>query len=531
MSACVPADHEERILILAPTQGDAGVIRRVLDGHGLQGLICENLTDFIQALETGAAVAVIACEALEAARIAELVNTLQAKPTWSALPVVILTETEALDRADPRLLGLLEQLPSVSLLERPLRPLTLVSVLRSALQGRRSQYVVRDLLAQTRQDVELRDRFLALLGHELRNPLAPLRYAVESLRFQVDEKSPLHPELNLIDRQVTQLNHLVDDMLDAARVAAGRIALARRPMPLAGALEEAVESVHPLIQERQQRLSLVLPEAGVMLNADHKRLVQVFTNLLRNATQYTPEGGSLRVVVEPEAETVWIHFRDSGIGIDSDTLPRLFDVFARVRQERHEFKGLGLGLPLVKRLTELHDGSIRVSSPGPGQGSEFSLRLPRLVIGDQPEPAPAPDPGLWRSLRILVVDDEPAGADALAELLARLGHQARAVYDGHQALDALPDWQPQLMLVDLSMPGLDGYSLARQLRRMPLNQQPWLVALTGLSQTEADRQETVFDGYLMKPIGLTTLKSLLAQAEGWQRDSASRARYPGPDTG
>ena len=510
--------NEERILILAATQGDAGVIRRVLDGYGLQGLVCEDLGVFLDALAGGAGVAVIACEALAAAQIPALVEVLETMPAWSTLPVVVLTEAEALDRTEPRLLALLEQLPNVTLLERPLRPLALVSVLRSALQGRRSQYQVRDLLERARQEVELRDRFLALLGHELRNPLAPLRYAVESLHLQVGQDSPLHPELTLIDRQVTQMNYLVDDMLDAARVAAGRITLERRPIPLASALEAAVEALQPLIDGRQQRLSVALPEAGVMLEADHGRLVQVFTNLLRNAAQYTPEGGTLRVVVEPDGDTVWVHFRDSGVGIDEDTLPWLFDVFARGRQERHEFKGLGLGLPLVKQLVELHDGSIRVNSAGPGQGSEFSLRLPRLVKTDATETVPVPTPDLHRSLRLLVVDDEPAGADALVALLGRLGHQARAAYDGYQALDILPDWQPALMLVDLSMPGLDGYSLARQLRRMPPKQQPWLVALSGLSQAEADQEQGLLEGYLMKPIDLSTLKALLARVEGWQRD-------------
>jgi len=372
--------------------------------------------------------------------------------------------------------------------------------------------VTQDITARKRAEEALReadrrkDEFLATLAHELRNPLAPIRAAVHIFKAKESNDSQLTWIRQVIDRQVSQMARLLDDLLDLNRVSRGKIELLRGRVALASVLENAVETSGPLIVERDQRLALSLPEGPVHLDGDALRLAQVFSYLLNNAAKYSLPGGRIDVSAAVHGDEVVVSVTDAGIGIAPEMLPHVFDMFAQADPAGAGAQsGLGIGLSLAKGLVELHGGAIRAHSDGPGRGSRFEVRLPRASGEAAPSPATAGAgdaiaPG--GSRRILVVDDIRDNADMLGTLLRSNGHDVRVVYGGAEALGAAETFRPELALLDLGMPGMDGYETCRRMRETSWGREMYLVALTGWGQAE-DRsrtRDTGFDGHLVKPV-------------------------------
>ncbi len=322
-----------------------------------------------------------------------------------------------------------------------------------------------------------KDEFLAVLAHELRNPLAPIASGLELLRRPDGGPERTERVLGILERQTRQLARLVDDLLDLSRITRGKIELRRRRVSLADVIESAVETSRPALDKAEQTLEIELPAEPIPLDADPTRLAQVFSNLLNNAARYSSPGGRVRVSAERRGDEVEVTVADTGAGLEPEMVERIFDVFVQGEEERRRPRsGLGIGLTLVRSLAELHGGRVEAKSDGLGRGSEFTVRLP-AASGALPEGEavarggeafhPLPPLGNGARLRVLIVDDNRDAADALCELLEILGHEARAVYDGDAALAAVAEVPPHVVLLDLGMPGLDGYETARRLRQGP----------------------------------------------------------------
>jgi CheY-like chemotaxis protein/two-component sensor histidine kinase len=365
-----------------------------------------------------------------------------------------------------------------------------------------------------------KDEFLATLAHELRNPLAPIRNAVQILLFKESDDPELRWSRDVIDRQVQQMARLLDDLLDVSRISHNKLELRRELTNLSTVVQSAVETSRPLIDAGKHTLTVSLPREPVHVDADPVRLAQVFSNLLNNAAKYTERGGHLRIDAHRAGDHVVVSVKDDGIGISADTLPRIFDMFSQERGvlERSQ-GGLGIGLALVRGLVELHGGTVIAKSAGLDRGSEFVVSLPSFVPPAVEAPIRDGEEAVGRRHRILVVDDGRDSADSLALLLAMKGHDVRTAYDGEQALEAARDDAPNVVLLDLGMPKLNGYDVCRVIREEPWGKDMIVIALTGWGQ-ETDRrgtEEAGFDHHLVKPVDPDTLgevlDSLAAQRE------------------
>ncbi len=372
------------------------------------------------------------------------------------------------------------------------------------------------LYAELKETDRRKDEFLATLAHELRNPLAPIRNILHLLR-EPGGDGPREAERAMAERNVVHLARLIDDLMDVARISRGKIELSRQEADLATIVNQAVETARPLIDERRQGLTVTMPEGRIGLEADPTRLEQVFWNLLNNAAKYTSPGGQIRVTVEVEGPEVLVSVRDSGIGIRPEMLPRVFDMFVQIGEHKNYAQGgLGIGLSLVRTLVEMHGGAILARSDGPGQGSEFVVRLPRLVAGQAPQAPELPprakvDANPPRR-RILVVDDNVDAARSLARLLSRLyGQDVRVAHDGPEALAEAETFLPEVVLLDIGLPGMDGNEVARIMRGRAEFRDTLLVALTGWGQeSDMERSRAAgFDHHLVKPANPEIIRSLL----------------------
>ncbi|HKI01054.1 MAG TPA: ATP-binding protein, partial [Thermoanaerobaculia bacterium] len=398
-----------------------------------------------------------------------------------------------------------------------------ISRLRNeAERGRKllEQLLVREREARAEAEVANRskDEFLAMLGHELRNPLAPIVTALQLMRLRGGET--LQRERTIIERQVQHLIRLVDDLLDISRVTRGKIELKRERVELCEIVAKAIEMASPLIEQRQHSLSVDLPRHGLAVEADVGRMAQVVANLLNNAAKYTEPQGRIAIRAAVEGDQVVLRVRDRGIGLSAEILPRVFDLFVQERQAIDRAQGgLGLGLAIVRTLVELHGGTVEARSEGHGKGSELIVRLAAARAGDgsvtedgagpEQEAAPRPD-----ALRILVVDDNADAAELLAMSVRMMGHVAQVAHDGPTGLRIAADFQPDVALLDIGLPVMDGYELARHLRALPGLGSVRLVAVTGYSQ-EADRrhaQAAGFEHHLVKPIRIEQLQDVLASS-------------------
>jgi len=388
----------------------------------------------------------------------------------------------------------------------------LLSIVRDISERRRAEEALRD--ADRRKD-----EFLATLAHELRNPLAPIRNAVQILRLKGEAHGDALFARDIIDRQVQQLARLVDDLLDVSRITRGTIDLRQERAEVTAVVEQALETSRPLLDAASHRLSVSLPAEPLWVMADVTRLAQVLSNLLNNAAKYTRAGGHIHLAVESDGSDAVIRVHDDGIGIPPQMLRRIFELFAQVDTSLERAQGgLGLGLTIAQRLVEMHGGTITAASDGPGTGSELTVRLPLLPMPRESAAADGDDrrtgePNARAELRVLVVDDNNDSADSLATWLELAGHQVRTAYDGPQALAAAEEFQPRVILLDIGMPGMSGYDVARRLREQPATRDVLLLAMTGWGQDEDRRKsrEAGFDEHLVKPLDPLLLKDLLAR--------------------
>jgi PAS domain S-box-containing protein len=355
-----------------------------------------------------------------------------------------------------------------------------------------------------------KDEFLAMLGHELRNPLAPILTAIEVMKV----RSGFAPsrERDVIERQVEHVVMLVDDLLDVSRIAQGKVDLHKRPIALADVIVKAIESCSPILEERRHELKVEV-EPDLVVDADEARLCQVISNLLTNAAKYTERKGRIDLIASRSGNEVVVVIRDNGMGIAPDLLPTLFDRFVQSKRtlDRSE-GGLGLGLSIVRSLVALHGGSVSVRSDGVGRGSEFEVRLPASNASpDAIATTQAAQLMTGDSRRILIVDDNSDAAELLAEALAAMGHQTRVAYDGPSGLDAAAGFAPDIAFLDIGLPAMDGYELARRMREQLAFPDLRLVALTGYGQ-DADRKRSAdagFDVHMVKPINLAAVASTI----------------------
>ncbi|HVS34454.1 MAG TPA: response regulator, partial [Gemmataceae bacterium] len=362
-----------------------------------------------------------------------------------------------------------------------------------------------------------KDEFLATLAHELRNPLAPIRNALHILRLSGGSGPAAERVREMIERQVNQLVRLVDDLMEVSRITRGKIELRKERVELAAVLRSAVETSRPLIEAGGHQLAIALPADPVILDADPMRLSQVVANLLNNAAKYTEEGGQIWLTARRDGRDAVVSVRDTGVGIPTDMLPRVFDMFAQVdRTLQRSQGGLGIGLTLARILVEMHGGRVEARSGGLGRGSEFILRLPTAPTSPLGREGGAAvsgqQSGPLGQLRVLVVDDNHDAADSFAMLLRFLGAEAHVVYDGPSALAALPSYRPSVVFLDIGMAGMDGHEVARRVRQTADFREVTLIAMTGWGQEEDRRRSKAagFDHHLVKPVDARILQSLLA---------------------
>lgn len=375
------------------------------------------------------------------------------------------------------------------------------------------------LVAELRESDRRKDEFLATLAHELRNPLAPIRNSLQLLRLTGDDPAMLEQARSMMGRQLEQMVRLIDDLLDVSRISQGKLELRKQWVELATVVQNAVEMARPFVETAGHELTVSLPPEPILLDADLTRLSQVFANLLNNAAKYTGRGGRISVVVELREGAAVVRVQDTGIGIPAEQLRRIFEMFVQVDRSLERAQGgLGIGLTLVKRLVEMHGGTVQAFSEGEGRGSEFVVRLP-VVNTRQAEPRAPVDEEPTVSIarrKILVVDDNEDSAKSLSLMLELLGHEIRTAHDGLEALDIGEAFRPDVVLLDLGMPRLNGYAAAGRIREREWGRSALLVALTGWGQDE-DRRRTRqagFDEHLVKPAELSALTRLLSDASG-----------------
>jgi len=657
------AENERRILVLAPTSNDARLTARFLEKAGLETTVCADIPQLCAELDAGCGAILLAEEAVANASVTLLLAKLEDQPSWSDLPVVMVTGPGDASTQRRRLISL-GPMGNVSIIERPVRPDTLVSTFEFAMRSRRRQYQVRALLEEreqmtanvqqqarifdttlssipdftytfdrsgrfayanqsmldhlglklgdivgrnffelpyppelasrlqrqvqqvfhtgqvlrdeapyttpagamgyseyifspvfaddgtveavagsTRDTSERRhneealrnadrrkDEFLAMLAHELRNPLASVASAVAVLQGANDAES--HDwATRVIARQSGQLSHLIDDLLDVSRITTGKIRLRKEIVDAARILDRARESARPLVTERQHELVSYYPPGEMWIEADPTRVEQIVLNLLTNAAKYTPTGGRIELSARSIGGELSISVHDNGMGIPPQRLPEMFELFAQgERSIARSEGGLGIGLTIVQKLTEMHGGRVEAHSAGPNLGSTFTIHLPSSVPsvesnGKRPAVSVADS---FRALRVLIVDDNVDTAEGLERLLKRAGHQVALAHDGRQALERARAFSPDAIVLDIGLPGMDGFEVVRLLRAEPCGIGALIIAVTGYGQEEDRRRalDAGFDHHLVKPVDFSALTKFLADAslKKSPRPASSRSR-------
>jgi PAS domain S-box-containing protein len=396
------------------------------------------------------------------------------------------------------------------------KPVSVVGIAIDITERQRDAARLRELNAELALADRKKDEFLATLAHELRNPLAPLRNVLEIFKLKSSSDPQLLRAQQVFERQMRQISHLVDDLMEVSRITEGRVELRRERTDLATTMRGAVEATQTIVSAGHHRLTVALPAMPVLLDADPTRLTQILTNLLNNAAKYTPDGGDIWLSATRDGATVAISVRDSGIGIAAENLGNVFRMFAQLEPAIERAQGgLGIGLALVKGLVTLHGGSIEVVSAGVGKGSEFTVRLPVLAASATPADKPlspaVADLNATRAKKVLVVDDNHDGAETLCMALEMLGHEVLAKYDGSTALEAGATFQPDVVVLDIGLPDMDGYAVARAMRRQAWGESVLLIAATGWGQP-SDRDAATaagFDAHLVKPVEFATLEALV----------------------
>jgi PAS domain S-box-containing protein len=361
-----------------------------------------------------------------------------------------------------------------------------------------------------RESDRRKDEFLAMLGHELRNPLAVVSLTMDMFRLQLPADSPLHQAREAAERQTRILVRLLDDLLDNARISTGKMVLKRARVSLHDVIKAALETSRPDLQARRHNLVVEEPAEGLIVEGDEVRLVQALANILNNAARYTPEGGRIMLGVAREGDAAAIRVRDNGMGIPPEKIGSIFDLFVQGSEAaRERGAGLGLGLSLVRRLVELHGGSVQAKSDGPDKGAEFIVRLP-LARGPAPAAAARTSlPPAARPQRVLIVDDNADARDALARLLQILGdHEVRVACDGASGVQMALEFRPHLILLDIGLPDMEGYEVARRIRALPSGAEPKIVGASGYGEPAGAARDAGMDAYIVKPLDIAKLQNL-----------------------
>jgi signal transduction histidine kinase len=504
--------REEQFLILAPIGRDAGLTSDLLRRANRQATVCRDMDELCRrACEEGALALLLAEEALAGRALSALHELLGRQPSWSDLPILLFTgPMSAVSRAlSPRAIA---ELGNVTLLERPVRPVAMLSAANAALRVRKRQYVARDELKAQREQVRQRDQFLAMLGHELRNPLSAISMAVA-----VEDDGAGAEYKAIVARQARHLTRLVDDLLDVSRVTSGKVALQRAPLDLSELTRRALATVSSTLAQAELSFRAQLPDEPVVIEGDAVRLEQVLINLLNNAIKYTPAGGRIELSLLARPDQVELRVRDDGVGIAPEMLPRVFDLFAQAEGTLDRAKGgMGIGLTLVQNLVHLHGGKVSAESEGIGHGSTFVVRLPRkaaLTLRPSEPPASKHPKNCGRD--VLIIEDNDDSRELMASMLRRRSHKVFAAADGPSGVELALGQHPNAILVDIGLPGLDGYAVARTLRPQ-LGRDVLMIAITGYGQPEDRRRALAagFDEHLTKPVDLSRLELLLERAPG-----------------
>ena len=499
-----------RACIVSPNPADASLAVDFLRQNGIEALAYASLAGLAGRLDADTGCVVVVEEALLEQEIPALREAIARLPAWADLPLVLVAR-------DVAMLGAIsgKAFPdsgNVALLERTLNPHTLLSAVQVALRATARQREVGELLAERERAVRLRDEFMAMLAHELRNPLAPMRNALYLLRLQNLQDPVAQKSAEVLGRQVDHIVRMVDDLMDVARLERGKVALKKRRLDLNRLVSSAVDACLPTAQARGLTVSVHFADAALPVDADAVRVEQIVANLLNNAIKFTAAGGEIRVDTAAENGEAQLAVRDRGIGFEPHAAEKLFAPFLQVNPTLERTAGgLGIGLTIVRRLAELHGGSVHASSPGPGKGARFVVRFP-LASGpaeaeheDQP-PAPA------RRRRIVLIEDNNDIRETMRSVLTRWGHEVTAEADGHAGLARVLEVKPDVALVDIGLPGLNGYDVARRIRAEIPNGSLRLIAITGYGQP-SDRDRALaagFDVHLLKPIPPEVLARELA---------------------
>src|SRR5581483_4384107 len=510
--------NEQRVLVFPPGRRDGEVTRELLERGGPACYVCNDPSTLATQIDAGGGALVLTDAALVTHGMDEVLAVLARQPPWSDLPVVLLIQAGTQSVVAARVA---HSLTNVTILDRPTSARTLLSAVQTAIRGRLRQYQIREQLEALRaveEELRMRERqlhtadrrkdeFLAMLAHELRNPLAPIRNASELLARTATEPR-VKSAINVVKRQVTHLARLVDDLLDVSRITQGRIELQRAAVELSSVIAEAMESVEPLVREKRHRVLLAAGNGPLYVSGDSARLVQCIANVLINSAKYTDPDGEIRIDVCELHATAFVTITDNGIGIPEDLLPQIFEPFVQSHRSLDRAQGgLGIGLSIVRRLIEMHGGKVSAFSRGIGQGTRFEIRLPLIEPPHSCEGVPA-----TRSIpprRMLIVDDNADAAESLALLLRLEGHGVEAVYSGSLALERATNSQHDVILLDIGLPGMDGYEVARRIRASGCTAR--IVALTGYGQSDDIERgrDAGFDSHLVKPVDLRTLRESL----------------------
>jgi signal transduction histidine kinase/CheY-like chemotaxis protein len=522
---------EQRVLVLAPTGRDAILACQLLASMDVASHACADAAELFRETEAGAGAVIVADEALQPDVADGLLKILSDQPPWSDLPLIVFTRS---GEDSEQVLEKLVPLGNATILERPVRLSTLVSAVKAALRARRRQYEVRGLLHRQAEADRRKDEFLALLGHELRNPLAAIRNSLMVLDEVGSREATAVRQREIIMRQTRHLVRMVDDLLDVSRVTRGKIILKSRPVDLADVAERCLSELGMAALAESNGLELEVKTEPAVVQGDPVRLEQVVCNLVQNAIKYTPRGGRLVLGVEARDGEALVRICDTGIGLSQEAIEKIFEPFTQVESSRHHSEGgLGLGLPLVRSLVEMHGGTVDATSDGPGRGSEFTVRLPlaaeevrtaaTLLTASRGKPAasgrPArvpphpPQSPQMPGLHVLVVEDNHDGRESLRDLLEIWGHKVSEAASGPEGIEKAFSARPDVALIDIGLPGLDGNEVARRIRSILGSGEISLIAMTGYGQPEDRRRalQAGFDYYLVKPVDPAVLTHLLGE--------------------
>ena len=491
----------ERVLVLAPRGRDADLMRSMLERHSLPAVACANTAALLAEIQASAGCALLTQETLDSRLQVDLAKLLAEQPPWSDFPLIVLVNEQVAEASQV----LAVELGNVTVLERPLTPQTLLTAVRAALRARRRQYDARAAIQQ-------RDQFLAMLGHELRNPLGAIVLATQRAGHAVD-RAQLERRLNIIERQSALLARLVDDLLDVARVTSGKVRLRRVSVDIDETIRSSIAALADRARERSISVAFT-STSGAVVDGDEVRLEQVFNNLLGNAIKYSPAGRVVRISSVIEGDTCVVSVRDQGIGIAPEMQSRVFELFTQAdgSLERAE-GGMGIGLTLVDRLVRLHGGKVELVSAGLGHGSELIVRLPLGKPQTHGNVVKLETPTVVK-LRIVLVEDNDDLRELTSELLQTLGCSVELAVDGVEGVARIIASKPDLALVDIGLPELDGFGVARQVRSQ-LGASIVLVAASGYG-LEQDREEAYragFDLHVTKPLDEKALRAVLDHAQ------------------